>query len=54
MPASGKEEEKKQPTPTPSVAQFSVEEPILSQYAQNNYWKVGNQYSIKDLENDYA
>ena len=49
--ASVKEEEKKQP---PVVAQNIVEEPILSEFAQNNYWRGEIQYNIKELENEYA
>lgn len=48
-PPSGKEE-----NAVPVVVKTPVEEPIVSEFAQNNYWRGTIQYSIKELESDYA
>ena len=48
------EEKKALPEESKPTASKNVEEPIVSEFAQNNYWRNDLAYSLKQLETDYA
>ena len=41
-------------SPKQSGQPVQVEEPLLIDYASNNYWKRSDSYKLEDLESNYS
>lgn len=61
VPAAGddtqglaKTEPGKAESPKQAGQPLQLEEPLLADYASNNYWKQGDGYKLEDLESNYS